>query len=454
MSSLTEFYKRIDREKEKLIEEVRAFLRMPSISGTGEGIEETASFLRDLLTERLDASINLERYGGHPILYGYVDVGAEKTMVYYNMYDVQPVDPIDKWVSPPFEAGIIDDKIVARGAYNTKGALLSGILGMEVYYKMSGKLPMNVCFILEGEEELGSPSMPKFVNDKKEELVNTDVCLFSFPTETIIGKPKIILGNKGIIFVELRVKTSEYDVHSSYGRGLYNPAIILSRIVSSMVDPLEGPIVDWLNEDVITPTPNDLKYLDEIIEAAPVEILKELYGIHRTRLENKELYIDVFFKPNINVDGFSAGYTGPGTKTIVPANGILRLDFRLVPDMNPEKVIEKFVNHLKKIRLYEYVELKVHDYYPWSKTDPDGIAAESARRAYKLLGKKSYTIPILPGSAPTYLFTNILGIDCVAAGPGHGGRAHAPNEYITLDTIPGIAKYTVTFMEYYSKLSK
>ncbi len=447
--NIEKFFNLIDSNSSALVEEVRHFLRMPSVSGTGEGIEETASFLRDFIIDELGGQAELRRYGGHPIIYGYLDSGARHSMIYYNMYDVQPVEPLDKWIYPPFEAVIDGDKLYARGAYNTKGALLSGLLGMKYHIKEFGSLPVNIYFVLEGEEELGSPSMPKFVEDLKDELSKASFQYFAFPTESIRGKPRVILGNKGIIFIEVRVKTSEYDVHSSLGRGLYNPAVILSRLVSSMIDPLEGPMIGWLEEDAEPPNESDLKYLDDIMEASPFEVPMELYKVRESRLSGRELYIEVFFKPNVNVDGFTSGYTGPGTKTIVPSNGVLRIDFRLVPNMDPEKVYRRFIKHIEDIGLARFVDVELMDMYPWSKSDPDGLAAEAAREAYRSMGMKPYTIPILPGSAPTYLFTRVLGIESVAAGPGHGGRAHAPNEYITVDTIPGIAKYTISLMYNY-----
>ncbi|RLE53095.1 MAG: hypothetical protein DRJ26_03800, partial [Candidatus Methanomethylicota archaeon] len=164
------------------LEEVLSFLRMPSISATGEGIEETANFLKDFLEERFGAECNLLRYGGHPIVYGYMDNGARNTLVLYNMYDVQPVEPLDKWIAPPFEAKIIEGKIIARGAVNTKAPLMSMLLGLEALKDAYGKLPANIYFIFEGEEELGSPSMPKLIEDEKEELSRAQAAFFMLPT--------------------------------------------------------------------------------------------------------------------------------------------------------------------------------------------------------------------------------------------------------------------------------
>jgi len=429
-----------------LVEDVRRLLRMPSISGTGEGIVETAEYLRDFLRDRIGAQAILLSYGGHPIVYGRLNVGSDKTVIIYNMYDVQPVEPLNEWEFPPFEARIVGDKIIARGSYNTKGALMSSLLGVEAFYKVGSQPPVNIVFILEGEEELGSPSMPKLIDDKIGELKGASLAYFAFPSERVRGKPTIILGNKGIVFMELKVKTSKYDVHSSFSRGLYNPASILARIASELIDPLIGPKVQWLEDKTITPTSDDLEYLSDIIEASPREELLSIYGIEKTRLEDLEWYIAVYFKPTVNIDGFTSGYTGPGTKTITPAEAVMRLDFRLVPNIEPEDVIRGLKKIINNLGLTDFVEIHVHDAYTWSKTSPKDPMVEKAREAYRYLNLKPYTIPILPGSAPSYLFTRKLGVAFIATGPGHGGRAHAPNEYITIDTIPSITLYTATLL--------
>ena len=425
-----------------LISEVRKLLRMPSISGTGEGIEETATYLRDWLKEHLGVQATLLRYGGHPIVYGKLDVGAERTMIIYNMYDVQPVEPLDKWESPPFEARIVGDKIIARGAYNTKGALMSALLGVEAFYNVGTEPPVNVVFILEGEEELGSPSMPKFIEDKGSELKGSYMTYFAIPSERVRGKPTIVLGNKGIVFVELRCRVSKYDVHSSLSRGLYNPAVVLAKVASHLIDPLEGPKIPWLEEKTVTPTPEDLKYLKDIMEASPMEEIVRSYGIEKTRLTEEEWYIAVHFKPTVNVDGFHSGYIGPGSKTITPAEAVMRLDFRLVPNIEPEDVIEGLNKLIERLNLKDLIEIHIHDSYTWSKVSPDSEQVRKARKAYERLELRPYIIPILPGSAPSYLFTRKLGVPFISTAPGHGGRAHAPNEYITVDTIPKITLYT------------
>ncbi|MFZ8792684.1 MAG: M20/M25/M40 family metallo-hydrolase, partial [Acidilobaceae archaeon] len=278
------------------------------------------------------------------------------------------------------------------------------------------------------------------------ELRGADLAYFAIPSERVRGKPTIVLGNKGIVFVELKVKTSRYDVHSSFSRGLYNPAAILARIASELIDPLGGPKVQWLEDKTITPTSEDLEYLKDIMEASPREELLNLYGVREARLKDVDWYIAVYFKPTVNIDGFTSGYTGPGTKTITPAEATMRLDFRLVPNVEPEDVIRGLKELIERLGLSKYVELEVHDAYTWSKTSPKHPMVRKAVEAYEELNLKPYIMPMLPGSAPSYLFTRKLGVPFIATAPGHGGRAHAPNEYITVDTIPKIALYTAALL--------
>jgi len=430
----------------EFVEEVRKFLKIPSVSGTGEGIEETASYLKDWLYENLGVRATLLRYGGHPIVYGRVDVGSDKTVVMYNMYDVQPPEPLDEWVAPPFEARVVDGKIIARGAYNTKGALMSSLLGVKSLLDLRGDLPVNVAFVFEGEEEIGSVSMPKFVEDKGSELRGSTLAFFAIPSEDVPGRPVIVLGNKGIVFVELRCRVSRYDIHSSLSRGVVNPVAVLAKIASELIDPHLGPKLSWLEDKVITPTSEDLEFLGDIMEASPQEKDVEDYGITGLRLKGVDWYVSIFFKPTVNVDGIQAGYVGPGTKTIIPSEAVMRLDFRLVPNVEPEDVVEGLKKLIERLGLRDYVEVSIHDYYTWSKTPPKHPAVAKAVEAYAEMGMKPYIIPITPGSAPAYLFTRTLKIPTIDTGPGHGGRAHAPNEYITVDTVPKMALYTAILL--------
>jgi acetylornithine deacetylase/succinyl-diaminopimelate desuccinylase-like protein len=432
----------VEKNNQNFINEVRSFLQIPSISGTGEGIKETVSFLTKWIKDKFNAEVNLLSYVKHPIIYAKLKGKSNKKVIFYNMYDVQPVEPLELWESPPFEARIVGDKIIARGAYNTKGALMSCLLGILSYIELENELPFEIILVLEGEEELGSPSMPKFVEDKYNELKDSIMCYFAFPSERVLGKPSIVLGNKGIVFLEIKTKTSKYDVHSSLSRGFINPVAVISSIISHLIDPIEGPKIPWLDEKAISPTEEDLQYLNDIKESSPLEEIMEIYGIKDSRIKGDDWYISVYFKPTVNVDGIYAGYVGLGTKTIIPSEAVARLDFRLVPGIEPNDVIEGLNKVIERLGYKDLVEVTVHDAYTWSKTDPKEKVVEISKEVYKEMNLKPYIIPMLPGSAPSYLFTRKLRVPMIATAPGHGGRAHAPNEYITVDTIPKIVLYT------------
>ncbi|MGB9725045.1 MAG: M20/M25/M40 family metallo-hydrolase, partial [Fervidicoccaceae archaeon] len=216
---------------------------------------------------------------------------------------------------------------------------------------------------------------------------------------------------------------------------------------SHMIDPFEGPRLPWLEEKAIGPTEEDLSYLNDIKESSPMEEIMNSYGIFRPRINGDDWYVATHFKPTVNVDGIIAGYTGSGTKTIIPSEATMKLDFRLVPGIEPDDVVKGFDELLKRLGLKDMVEYRVLNSYTWGKTDPKSPAVKVARETYRELGLNSYIIPILPGSAPSYLFTRVLKTAMIDTAPGSGARAHAPNEYITVDTVPRTAQYTALFME-------
>lgn len=439
---------------EGYLNEVRDFLRMPSISPTGEGIEETARFLRDFLHERLGCEGTLLRYGGNPIVYGHMDNGSDRTLVLYNMYDVLTVEPLSEWVSPPFGAEIIGGRIINRGALNTKAPLMCMLLGVEALRDASGRLPVNLIFVLEGEEETGSRSMVSLIEDKGDELRRAQAGYFMMPTEGTKGKPQVMLGKKGIMYAELRIKVSQYDAHGSFVQLHHNPLEIASNLVASLKDKDGNIVADWLYDDVVTPEPDDLKYLPELMEAFDLNEVITSYGIKRTRKTGRDAYIEVFYKPAINIDGVIGGYTGEGTKTITPAEVKMKMDFRLVPNMTPKGTLNRFMRHLEENGFKEWVDIKLYHNYDWSKTSPDANIARAAHQAFVDMGMKSYTMTLAQGSAPEYLFTKRLGIPIVTAAPGYGGRIHAPNEFIEVDAVRKMIEYMTPLITNWAKLVK
>ena len=433
------------------LEEVRGFLRMPSISPTGEGIEETAAFLRDFLRDRLGSESTLLRYGGHPIVYGSMDNGSDKTLILYSMYDVLTVEPLNEWSSPPFGAEVVGDRIIARGAVNTKAPLMSMFLGLEAMRDAAGKIPVNLIFVVEGEEETGSRSMVKLVEERGDGLRSAQAAYFMMPTEGSKGKPQVILGKKGIVFIELRIRESRYDVHASYAQLHYNPVEVVSNIISSLKDSDGNIIADWVYDGVVTPTEEDLSYLPELMESFDMGEVVKPYGIERVRCSGRDAYINVFYKPSVNVCGINGGYTGEGTKTITPAEAMVKMDFRLVPNMTPEGVLDGFKRHLAAMGLRDVVDIRLYHNYDWSRTPTDAHITRAARKAFLDLGMKPYTITSSMGSAPEYLFTKRLGLPILTAGPGYGGRIHAPNEFIEVEGVRKMIEYMAPLITHWDK---
>ncbi len=440
----------IEERWEDYLEEVRGFLRMPSISPTGEGIQETAGFLKAFLRERLDADAELLDYGGHPVVYGRMDNGSDKTLILYSMYDVLPVEPLEEWVSPPFAAEITGDRIIARGAVNTKAPLMATLLGVEAI-RDAGGLPVNLVFVLEGEEEIGSPSFARLVEDKKEELSLAQSGFFMMPTEGKKGKPQIILGKRGVIYLELAIKASRYSAHSSYAMMHYNPAEIAANLISTLKDAEGNIVADWLFEDVVTPLEDDLRYLPDLKEAFGLEELVVHYGIRKTRGPIGDLYVDVFFKPSVNVDGIIGGYVGEGAKTVTPREVTFKMDFRLVPNMTPQRTLARFDKHLEEHGFKEWVDYRLYHNYDWSRTGPDEPIVRAARRAFADLGMRPYIITTAAGSAPEYLFTKTLGMPIITAGPGYGGRIHAPNEFIEVEGVRKMIEFMPPLIEHWAR---
>ena len=425
---------------EGYLEDVRGFLRMPSVSPTGEGIEETADFLREFLGDRLGIEAKLLRYDGHPIVYGRMEGDSDRTLILYSMYDVLPVEPLEEWIAPPFAAEIVGDRIIARGAVNTKAPLMATLLGVEALRDSEG-LPVNLVFVLEGEEEIGSPSIARLVEDRKGELRGAQSGFFMMPTEGKKGMPQIILGKRGVIYLEVTIKASRYNAHSSYAMMHYNPVEIASNLISTLKDAEGNIVADWLFEDVATPLEEDVEYLPDLREAFGLEELVEQYGIAKTRGPVKDLYEDVFFKPSVNVDGIIGGYTGEGAKTVTPRDVTFKMDFRLVPNMTKEATLRRFEEHLERHGLRDWVEYRIYHNYDWSRTHPDAPIAVAARRAFEELGMRPYIITSAAGSAPEYLFTKTLGMPIITAGPGYGGRIHAPNEFIEVEGVRKMIEY-------------
>ncbi|MDQ7859027.1 MAG: M20/M25/M40 family metallo-hydrolase [Armatimonadota bacterium] len=430
----------LDAHADAHLERVRAYVRQPSISGEGAGMAEMAEMVADSI-RRLGGAVEIVPTEGWPVVTGAVDAGRPRTLLLYGMYDVQPVEGED-WLVPPFAGEIVDlpefgPSVVARGVYNTKGPL-AGLFNVLEAFRATGGLPVNLKFVVEGEEELGSAHLPGFIERYRDRL-GADATYFAFYCQDRRGRPKLWLGVKGIQYFEVTCRGGAWGgprtrgVHGSNAVWVGSPAWRLLRALATMMDDRERITIDGFYDDVAPPSAEDEALLAEL--ARTFDPATELWMWDAERFKHDaagaELLRRYLYDPTLNIDGIWGGYTGPGMKTLLPYEVKVKMDVRLVPNMEPERVRARIRAHLERIGRDD-IEVHFYEGYPPAKTSASEPAVQALIRACRALGYEPEVWPHLAGSAPFYLFRRVLGQPFVMGGLGHGGRPHSPNEYATV----------------------
>ncbi|MGH2652800.1 MAG: M20/M25/M40 family metallo-hydrolase [Actinomycetota bacterium] len=450
----------VDERFDTYLERIRELCRMPSVSGTGQGIRDVAERVAALV-EEVGGSAELVETPGHPVVLGEVSgpAGAPR-LVKYGMYDVQPAEEPD-WSSPPFAAEVRDlpgvgPAVVGRGVANSKGSLVAFICALEAL-RDTGGIPVGVAFMMEGEEELGSPNLPAVVRARRGDLAGdagVDLDLYGAAGGE---SADLAMGCKGLLSFELVCEGGEWGgprapLHSSEMAWIHSPVWALIRALDTLVGPDQEVAVPGLLEAARGPTAQDRALLEELSEGIdPAAHLAEADAA-RFRLEGStpDLLEALIFRPTVNVDGLEAGYTGPGGMTIIPSRARAVLDVRLVPDLEPGSAAEAVREHLDAAGL-EHVELRMLDSYPWGKADPTSAVARAMRASYGAVGVRVLPYPMAPWCAPFYVFDRILGIPWVTGGVGHSGGAHAPDEFASVEGlrqhIVAAAEFLLSFAE-------
>ena len=458
-------HKEIERRWDKHLSETRRVLKVPSVSMTGEGIEKSAGIVEDLLG-RLGAKTRQFRGSktSHPLVYGNLDVGADQTVIVYGMYDVQPVGDPKEWDHPPFGATIVKKKpygeiLVNRGVVNSKASLVGSILAIETMLDKA-ELPANVHFLIEGEEELGGLSLPKFVFKNKKTLSKADATFWFDYCENAEGVPGLGLGFKGCVYFDLIAEGTpqggplEGELHSSDAVWVQSPVWRLLRAVSTFVDDNERPAIDGIWDNVVGPSKDDKALIKELAKDFKQEnYLKEI-GVKKFKAEgtNNEMLTKYLFEPSVNIAGFLAGYTEEGTKTVLPPKAMLKMDIRLVPNMTIEETRKKVKEHLKR---RGFTDIKMRNYidYPWSKVSQHEPVSKAVIEAMRYHGKEPEVWPMSAASAPMYLFDQVLRVPYGGCGLGHGGKAHAPNEFAVVKGMLDFEKSVVTVFHKFAEFS-
>jgi acetylornithine deacetylase/succinyl-diaminopimelate desuccinylase-like protein len=440
---------RVDGLRDDLLGELEEFLRMPSISaqpGESRSFRECAVWVVRKL-EEAGAEARIMETDGHPIVYAEVGEG-ESSLLSYGHYDVQPPDPLELWKSEPFEPTVRDGGLYARGVADDKGDVLARIQALRLYHEERGPLPFKLKFFIEGEEEVGSPSLAPFVRDNAE-LLAADACLWEGSMKDEAGRPMIFCGTKGMAYVELRAKGASHDLHSMYGGIVPNPAWRLVQALGTIKDENGNITLDGLDELAEEPSERDLEAIGEIQFSA--EALKKSWGVNAfdRDLSGEEALTEMLLRPTANIAGFMSGYTGPGSKTIVPSEAFVKMDFRLIPGQSPGTVVGLIRAHLEK-RGFDDVEVVDLHGVEAAKTPVDSPIVQTAVGTWKDLGHEDAVVyPTIGGSGPTSLVAAELEIPTIMTGSvaNSGSRLHSPNEWVRLDDYFEAIAYFARFFE-------
>jgi acetylornithine deacetylase/succinyl-diaminopimelate desuccinylase-like protein len=454
--SLKQALEYVSDNRDNLLRDFRTLLRQPSVSAQGQGIADCAKIVKkEMDIAGINAKILPEK-DGNPVVYGEVKSKlSSKTLLLYGHYDVQPPEPLELWISGPFDAKLHGKKIIARGAADSKNNVVSCIKAAESFLKTSGSVPLNLKFIFEGEEEIGSPHLPGFVEENRERLkADSVVCYDGDLDET--GRAEINLGVKGLLYVELRCKTAKDDLHSSYAPIVPNAAWRLAWALSTIKNQEEKILVKGWYDDVEPFTPAQSRLVPKLPFRGE-NLLKE-FGLKKflNAKTNREALKHYLMEPTCTICGFKTGYTGPGSKTVLPGSAMVKLDFRLVYNQNPRKQLQLLKDHLKT-HGFPDIQAKALGYLEPSRTKPSAPIAKAATRAAKIVyGSSPVIVPRNPASGPDYLFTKRLGLDSIWTGgalPSAYSHAHAPNEYTTIDQFLNGVKYMTAIIDSYAKIT-
>ncbi len=435
----------IDQNAERIVADLQELCRQPSISTTRVGIEEMAALVRRRL-ERTGFRAVLHKTPGHPIVTGVLPGAGRRTLLFYNHYDVQPPEPLGEWTSPPFEACVVDGHVIARGATDNKGNIMSRLAAFEAFLAVRGELPLTVKYLIEGEEEIGSLSLEPFVLANRD-LLAADGCIWEDTFRE--DAPVLSLGNKGLCYLELRCRTANVDFHSSHAQIYENAAWRLVWALSTMKGQDERVLVEGFYDDVVPLTEK---------EEAHVRRLKPYDGEGRRRkfalrrfvldLPDDELPRRHLTNPSFNIAGLDAGYTGEGVKTIVSGRARAKVDCRLVVNQDPEKIRDCVRRHLDR-RGFGDIEVELlFKSYP-AKSDPESAVVRACERASRrVYGAEPVVNPFGSGGTPTWIVIRNLGLPLVSTGVGYiTARTHSANENLKVEHLIEGAKYMAAICE-------
>jgi acetylornithine deacetylase/succinyl-diaminopimelate desuccinylase-like protein len=476
MGEYDKIFNYVDDHFDERLERLREYLHIASISPLNQNIREGAEATLGYIKALGAVETELVETSGNPVVFGklYSKNPNAKTLICYGMYDVMPVDE-PGWVVAPFEGAIVEPErvkgaptrfgklLVARGVANQKGQLMVFLNALETLQQLTGDIPVNILFAIEGEEEMGSIHFPEFFQKKFDDLKTADAVHWQGFRTDELGRHMIQRGYKGNLKFELEVEGGEWG--GPAGRSLFAadaawvdaPLLRLMAALNCLLDREGNVLVEGFYDDVrpLTPTEQkEIRIVEETFDEEPVLKNWQIKKFKQGR-PGRDWIGRYITGPVMNVDGMVGGYTGPGIWTNLPRKGVIKIDVRQVPDMAPERTLERIKNHLLKSGFPEVKVNLMSAYNYWSRTPAEAEILQAAVKATDLLGVPHIMWPTWVGGSPLYVFNRApLYLPFSITGLGHRGRSHQANEYVAVDGLKEGEKYAALLMCEYAKMEK
>ncbi len=460
-SEVRRIHRHIEEQKAEHVAKIQEYLRQPSVSTTGEGIKECAELLRSYFKQGGAREAEVVPTGGHPAVWGYFDAGAAKTIVSYFMYDTVPFEA-EKWSSPPLAADLVEMKpfekvIIAVGAINNKGYERAYLNAIESIVAVAGKLPVNIMITADGEEEIGSPNFPKFIEKYIPKLKKANGMLKPRPAQDANGNVNVYLGYRGVASMELRSSGALWGrgpqarpIEGAFSPVVESPVWRLIEALNTLAEEAgTEPVIEGYEVSAISE--EDRELLKRLAQVWDASSQKNDLGIRSwardasgKELTTGQVLERMLYAPTFNINGLSAGYTGPLYYMVLPNSALAKVESRFPLGMNSDQVFKLVRSHLEK-RGYGDIEVKPLSVTGWSKTSVKEPVVQAVLALFKHYGKEPVVWPHVPYGSPEYLYTgDPLNLPAAQGALGHGGRMHSVDEYFVIDgneKVGGLVEY-------------
>ncbi len=449
----------IDRGFEAYIDDIRAAIRQPSVSKTGEGLAEMAEWVAAYI-RRLGGTARLVSGREAPIVEGDLrGPAAPTTLLFYDLYDVQPANPVE-WQVPPFAAETVSDgaggsRLVGRGAFNSKGPMVGFLAVLRAFRESDVPMPVNIRFLIEGEEEIGSPSLEPYIRANIDTLRRCDAAFIPYLGTNSRGQTPIRLGFKGLMMLEFSVEggawggPAERNVHAMHTAWIGNPGWELLTALATLQTQGGRLAIDGLDDTMHEPDAEVRQLVAAAVDAIDPAVFLDEQGARRFKYDcdPRELLTRFLFDPTINVDGIWVGDTPLGTEppTQMARRASAIVDIRLVPGMTVDETVRCLRRHLDR-RGFEHVAFRVKSAYPAARCSPREPVVAALIDACRKHAEDVVVFPMHAGAAPMYLFSEVIGIPFAFGGLGHGLYPHAPGEFLSIESMRGFLRSMASFL--------